>query len=58
MTEGLNLEKQISGYPEGGTNEGLWQLFDKQLTTKYCALGTSFYVQCVLVKLIVLILIR
>lgn len=26
------------------------QLFDKQLTTKYCALGTSFYVQCVLDK--------
>ena len=50
VTEGLNLEKQISGYPEGGTNEGIMQLFDKQLTTKYCALGTSFYVQCVLDK--------
>jgi beta-glucosidase len=50
VTEGLNPEKQVTGYPEGGGNEGIRKLFDKQLTTKYCVLGTSFYVQCVLDK--------
>ena len=50
VTEGLNLEKQVSGYPEGSGNEGIRKLFDRQLTTKYCVLGTSFYVQCVLDK--------
>lgn len=50
VTEGLNLNKQVSGYPVGDGNEGIMKLFDRQLTTKYCVLGTSFYVQCVLDK--------
>ena len=50
VTEGLDLGKQVTGSPEGGSNEGIMQLFDKQLTTKYCALSKSFYVQCVLDK--------
>lgn len=47
VTQGLNPDKQISGHPEGGTNESFKQLTDKQLTTKYCASGTGFYIQCV-----------
>lgn len=48
VTEGLNIEKQVSGNPMGEGNEGLLKLFDRQLSTKYCVLGTSFYAQCVL----------
>ncbi|WP_455584188.1 glycoside hydrolase family 3 C-terminal domain-containing protein [Bacteroides sp.] len=50
VTEGTNPEQQVTGYPEGSANEGIMKLFDKQLTTKYCVSGTSFYVQYVLDK--------
>lgn len=50
VTEGTIPTKQVSGYPTGGANEGLVNLFDRKLNTKYCADKNSFYVQYVLDK--------
>ncbi len=45
-----NTATNISGSPDGKPNEGLVNLFDRRLDTKYCADGTQFYVQYVLDK--------
>jgi beta-glucosidase len=50
ITSVTNLSERISGYPAGKPNEALINLFDKRLSTKYCADGTRFYVQYVLDK--------
>ena len=50
ITEGLNSGTQVSGSPDGKSNEGLANLFDRKLSSKYCADGTRFYVQYILDK--------
>lgn len=46
ITEGVNLESNVSGYPEGSSNEKFHNLFNRKLTNKYFASkAKEFYVE-------------
>lgn len=48
ITTGMAAKTQASASPAGFSNETFVNLFDRKINTKYCANGSSFYVQFLL----------